>query len=107
MSDTFAKIADLVEAGEVRVSVHGYRRLVGKGISVPDLVTGIRQAQVIEDYPNYHAGPAVLVLCFDATGGPLHAVWGIEKNTKRPAVLVTAYRPIPARWSADFRRRKP
>ena len=33
------------------------------------------------------------------------AVWGIPKESASPAVLVTAYRPDPERWSGDFNRR--
>ncbi|ELP52665.1 hypothetical protein O53_4390 [Microcystis aeruginosa TAIHU98] len=49
----------------------------------------------------------MLVLQKDSQGKPVHVVWGIAKNTESPAVLVTAYRPDPARWSSDFTRRKP
>jgi hypothetical protein len=36
----------------------------------------------------------------------VHAVWGIPKGATGPAVLVTAYRPDPSRWSEDFMRRR-
>jgi hypothetical protein len=32
--------------------------------------------------------------------------WGDPKINGTPAVLVTAYRPTPERWSTDFRKRK-
>ena len=32
-------------------------------------------------------------------------VWGIPKDKKNPAVLITAYRPDPEKWSDDFKRR--
>ena len=72
-----------------------------------DLVENIVSAIVLEDYPAYHTGPAVLVPQYDANAAPLHAVWGVEKGTDEPAVLITAYRPDPSLWSDDFRTRKP
>jgi hypothetical protein len=33
---------------------------------------------------------------------PVHVIWGIPKGKDSPAVLVTAYRPDPERWSDDF-----
>ena len=57
---------------------------------------------VVEDYLEYHAGPCVLLLQCDRSG-PVHALRGLEKNTERPAVLVTAYRPSRARWREEYR----
>ena len=105
MSDTIAKIAALVGARDVLVSAHGFKRLQSKSIALSQLIADIGTAEPIEDYPDYHAGPSVLVLYRSVP--PLHAVWGLEKGSDRPAVLVTAYRPDPARWSADFRKREP
>lgn len=107
VSTTLDEIRRLVAANKIRVSQHAYRRLAAHSILSDDLVTSISGAIVLEDYPTYFSGPAALVLQFDASGAPLHAVWGIEKGTIEPAVLVPAYRPDPARWTNDFRTRKP
>ena len=75
------------------------------GISAADIEAGIAGAVEIENYPEYHKGPSVLVLKEDANGQPIHVLWGIRKDSTTPAVVVTAYRPDPSRWTADFRRR--
>jgi hypothetical protein len=33
-------------------------------------------------------------------------VWAIPKGHSEPAIVVTAYRPDPKRWSSDYRERK-
>jgi Domain of unknown function (DUF4258) len=104
---TFDKIKPLVIEDKILVSQHAFRRMVSHSIASDDLVASIGSAVVVEDYPSYYAGPAVLVLQSDANGAPFHAVWGIEKGTDEPAVLITTYRPDPALWSDDFRTRKP
>ncbi|MBY0266645.1 MAG: DUF4258 domain-containing protein [Burkholderiales bacterium] len=106
MSATFAAIRKLIELRDLRISEHGYDELAEDGLTVTEVLGGITDAQVIEDYPDYPKGPSVLVLQFDQEGRPIHSVWGIPKGHTRPAVLVTAYRPDPARWNAAFTERR-
>ena len=106
MNDTLTRIRELVAVGDVRVSEHGYDQLAADEILVRDILNGVGGAGVVEDYPGFGKGPAVLVLQSDHDGRPVHVVWGIPKGHNRPAVLVTAYRPDPQRWSADFLERR-
>ena len=92
--------------GEILISDHGYDELAADNLSVRKLVSGLNDAELLEDYPDFPKGPCVLVLQRDENDQIIHVVWGISKGTMSPAVLVTAYRPDPARWTDDFRRRK-
>jgi hypothetical protein len=106
MSLTLERIRELVTRREVQISDHGYDELADDDLFVDDILAGLAAAVVVEDYPAYYKGPCVLVLQRDGHDQPVHVVWGILKDESSPAVLVTAYRPDPARWSEDFLRRK-
>jgi len=106
MSTTLARIQGLARRGSIRISAHGYDELAEDGIFVTDILASLEAAVVVEDYPNAVLGPCVLVLQLDFDGRPIHVVWGIPRGQEEPATLVTAYRPDPGRWSADFVKRK-
>lgn len=106
MSATFERIRALVRSGNVRISDHGYDEISDENIIARDVIAGVYDGSVVEDYPTYAKGPCVLILQFDHDRRPLHVVWGIPKNLSSPAVVVTAYRPDPELWSEDLLRRK-
>ena len=106
MSSTLDGIRRLVQKGEVRVSEHGYDELSADAIFVRDVMAGIADAILVEDYPEYPKGPCVLVLEKDSRSNLIHVVWGIPKGNTGPAVLVTAYRPDSELWEEGFLRRK-
>ncbi|NBS33248.1 MAG: DUF4258 domain-containing protein [Planctomycetia bacterium] len=105
MSALWKKLADLIAAGDVRVSEHGYDALADDGLGIDEILSGVPRAVVVEEYPDYPKGPAVLVLQLNAEGSSVHAVWGIPRGYNSPAVLVTAYKPDPAFWDSTFTRR--
>jgi len=105
VSETLEVVRRLVAAGKLWISEHGYDELANDRIAVREVLGGISDATVIEDYPHFRKGPAVLVLQSDAQGRAVHVVWGLPKGHPGPAVLVTAYRPDPRKWSPDFRKR--
>lgn len=106
MSMTFDKVRALVQRRKVRVSDHGYEEMSDEDILARDVLAGVFDGVVVEDYPMYAKGPCVLVLQKDLDQQPIHVVWGIPKDLSSPAVVVTAYRPNPDLWSEDFTRRK-
>lgn len=106
MSVFLDRVRELVRAGEVRISEHGYDELSDDGLSARELLAGVAEAVVVEEYPNYPKGPCVLLLQRDFSGKPVHVVWGVPRGHDSPVVLITAYRPDPERWHDDFKTRR-
>ena len=107
MSHLWQQFAALITSGDVRISEHGYDALADDGLTVNEILMGAGAAIVVEEYPEYPKGAAVLVLQRAVDGSPLHAVWGVPRGYNRPAVLVTAYRPDQKFWDETFTRRLP
>jgi hypothetical protein len=42
-----------VARGEVVISEHGYDELAADGILIRDILAGVREGKVVEDYPQY------------------------------------------------------
>jgi len=105
-SDSLRRIVDLVQGEQVRISAHGYDEMAEDGLLAGEVIDSVAAAVVVEDYPEYSKGPCTLLLHRDRSGNPIHVVWGIPRGQASPAVLVTAYRPDPARWTDDFLRRR-
>jgi Domain of unknown function (DUF4258) len=105
MSDLLQTIQRLVGHGKLLISLHGYRELAADDIMVTDVIRGVNLATTVEAYPNAVRGPSILALQHDRDGEPLHIVWGMPQGQETIAVLITAYRPDPSRWSSDFKTR--
>ncbi|MFQ5652445.1 MAG: DUF4258 domain-containing protein, partial [bacterium] len=102
MSTPFQKVLEFIENLDIRISSHGYDELAEDGLLVMDILSGVREARIVEDYPAYPKGPGVLILQKDLQGNPIHVLWGIPRDAAPPAVLITAYRPDPKYWSEDY-----
>jgi len=57
MSSTLERIQTLAARGEIRISEHGYDELAEDDLTAREVVAGIADATVVEDYPAYGKGP--------------------------------------------------
>lgn len=80
MSGLWQQFVALIADGDIRVSEHGYDALTDDGLTMDELLGGVGNAVVVEEYPDYPKGPAVLVLQRAADGGAIHAVRGVPRG---------------------------
>jgi len=57
-SETFDRVVRLVARGEVVISEHGYDEVAADGILIRDVLAGVTEGKVVEDYPQYYEAPA-------------------------------------------------
>ena len=69
------------------MSDHGYDEMSDEDIPARDVMVGVFDGVVVEDYPAYAKGPCVLVLQRDIEQRPIHVVWGIPKNLSSRRLL--------------------
>ena len=107
MSGTLLRIQNLVIDGSFRLSEHGNEEIEEDDLPLDEIVAGLADCRIVEDYPEAWKGPSVLVLENLKSGGPIHALWGIPRHGDQVAVLITAYRPDPTKWLFDLLTRRP
>ena len=101
-----AFIRTSAQRGAVTWSRHAIERLVLHRAGRVDAETALAMCEIIEVYPDAHRpSPDCLVLAWLRVSEPLHAVIAVDQLNSR-IFAVTVYRPDPARWSDDWKRRR-
>ena len=74
-------------------------------IRVDEMLEALNAGEIIEEYPDDQPYPSCLVLGRTLTDRPLHIVCA-PILTEQRLIVITTYQPDPARWEANFKRRK-
>jgi hypothetical protein len=62
MSEIFGIVLKFIEQNQIQISAHGYDELADDHILIRDMLAGVKEAIVVEEYPDFSKGPCVLVL---------------------------------------------
>lgn len=92
-----ADILNAVRSGQIRITDHADEEAQSDRLSYDEIFSSVLTSTIIEDYPDDKPYPSCLVAGNAFKGEPVHSVWAYNEETKW-AVLVTVYRPDPARW---------
>lgn len=74
-------------------------------IRVEEVLEAIDTGEIIEEYPDDQPYPSCLIFGRTRAARPLHIVCA-PVLTEQRLIVITIYQPDPARWEADFKRRK-
>lgn len=56
------------------LSEHGYDEFAEDGLTAREVLSGVPDAVVVEEYPDFPKGSCVLFLQKDRTGAPIHVI---------------------------------
>lgn len=87
------------------VTDHADEEAVNDRLSLDQIISSVKNGEILEDYPIDKPYPSCLILGFTVAGDPVHSVWAYNEQTSW-AVLITVYRPDPKRWVNWQKRRK-
>ena len=82
---------------------HFILRMKERKIRYEDIITVIKNGDIIEQYPDDHPFPSCLVMGFTIAKRVLHVVCGVSENT---LYIITAYYPSPDKIESDYKTRK-
>lgn len=83
--------------------VHALRRMRWERIDLEEVREVVTEGERIEVYTDDQPYPSALLLGWPG-GRPVHVVAAYEPQG--PIYVITAYRPVPDRWDASYRKRR-
>ena len=98
-----AAIRECVERGDYVISFTHTEKLRERKIGAHDIEAAIRNAVIVEDYPDDARGPSCLLLGRSGNRA-LHVVCG--RGEAEQILIITAYEPDPGEWESDWRTRR-
>lgn len=90
-------------AENIELTLHAAKRLEQRGIMLNDVMTCIKNGEIIEQYPDDYPHPSCLILGLSVGQKCLHVV--VDSNLTT-LWIITAYFPNPQKWEGDFKTRK-
>jgi hypothetical protein len=99
-----ADIIAAIRANQVRITDHADEEALADNLSFDEIYVSVLRGEIIADYPDDRPYPSCLIYGQNFVQEPIHSVWAYNERT-RWAVLITVYRPDPARW-INWRKRR-
>ena len=102
---TLARIRDAIRLDRIRITNHATEEAEDDRLLLDEIFASVLKGELIEDYPRNKPYSSCLICGFNGARQAIHSVWAYNEDTEW-AVLITVYRPDPARWIDWTTRRK-
>lgn len=87
----------------IEITLHAAKRLEQRGISLSDIISCIKNGEIIEQYPDDYPFPSCLIVGAALTHMIIHTVIGSDLKT---IWIITAYIPSLDKWEPNLKTRK-
>lgn len=101
---TLIRIRAAILSDRIRITNHATEEAENDGLLLDEILGTVLKGELIEQYPGDKPYPSCLIYGVNPDRQPVHSVWAYNEDTDW-AVLITVYRPDPARW-IDWRKRR-
>jgi len=99
-------IHEAIRNTRVKITDHADEEVHNDQLTLDEVLDSVLYGEIIETYPLDRPYPSCLIYGVNACDDPIHSVWAYNCSTLW-AVLITVYRPDPARWIGwKFRRKQ-
>jgi len=97
-----AAIRVLVASGNMRITQHAAQEMTSEAIALDDVLCAIKNARLLENYPDHRRGACCLLHGNDANARDIHIVCTTVNPT---LIIITVYLPKPPKWVTPTQRR--
>ena len=98
-----ARLRHQAERDAVRVTVHAHQEMQEDDYSIDDVLCALKNASVLENYPDHKRGACCLVCGKSGLGRYIHVVCSTSLDV---VVIITVYEPKPPKWINQSERGK-
>ena len=101
LKSALTQIKSQAAAGQIRLTQHAAEEMAEEEVSLDELLQAIKNAEMLEHYPEHRRGACCLVNGRTNRGRFLHVVC---TTAQRVLVLITVYEPKPPKWKTPTMR---
>ena len=94
-----------IQSNQIKITDCADEEAQNDNLTYDEIFFSVIQGTIIEDYPDDRPYPSCLIFGNSFRGKPIHSVWAYS-NKSQWAILITVYRPDPAKWINFKVRRK-
>src|ERR1039457_2689786 len=92
-----------IRSSQIRFTLHAHQEMVAENFSLDDVLAGLSQSELLENYPGHKRGACALFNGTTLDGRPVHIVC----TTDHPVLIVlTVYEPKLPKWLTPTQRNR-